>query len=100
MLTVKTVLQAALDIFVMWLILYYALRLVRSNSRTIQIFKGILLIIAVDVLAKIFGLSTLEFFADIFLNWGFLAIIIIFQPEIRSLLEKMGKSNLFTRMTT
>ena len=34
------------------------------------------------------------------MNWGFLAIIIIFQPEIRSVLERMGKTNVFSRMTT
>ena len=32
--------------------------------------------------------------------WGPLALIIIFQPEIRSLLEKIGQSNIFSRMTT
>ncbi|NCB32566.1 MAG: TIGR00159 family protein [Erysipelotrichia bacterium] len=89
-----------IDIFVMWLVLYYSIRIVRSNSRTIQIFKGILLVLIIDGIAKIFGLKTLAYFSDIFLNWGFLAIIIIFQPEIRSLLEKLGKSNVFSRITT
>lgn len=89
-----------LDIFVVWLLLYYVLRIVRNNTRTIQIFKGILLVVLVDFLAKLFGLRTLQFFADIFINWGFLAIIIIFQPEIRALLEHLGKSNVFSRITT
>ena len=89
-----------LDIFLMWLVLYYTIRLVRNNSRTIQIFKGVLLIIFVDGIAKLLGLRTVAFITDIFINWGFLAIIIIFQPEIRSILERLGKSNVFSRITT
>jgi uncharacterized protein (TIGR00159 family) len=89
-----------IDIFVMWLVLYYAIKIVRSNSRTIQIFKGILLVLIIDGIAKLLGLKTLAYFTDIFMNWGFLAIIIIFQPEIRSLLERLGKSNVFSRITT
>lgn len=89
-----------LDIFIMWLILYYTLKIVRTNSRTIQIFKGILLVIVADGLAKLLGLKTLQFFTDMFINWGFLAVIIIFQPELRSLLERIGKTNVFSRITT
>ncbi|MBR2990613.1 MAG: diadenylate cyclase CdaA, partial [Solobacterium sp.] len=66
----------------------------------IQIFKGIFLVVLIDALAKFLGLKTVQYFADIFLNWGFLALIIVFQPEIRSLLERLGKSNVFSRITT
>ena len=97
---IRSIIVMILDIFVMWLIFYYALRLVRSNSRTIQIFKGIILIVVVDFLAKLLGLKTLQFFTDLFINWGFLAIIIIFQPEIREILERIGKNNVFSRITT
>ncbi len=88
-----------LDIIVMWFLLYYALKIVRANQRTIQIFKGIILVIVIDALAKFLGLKTLEFLADMFINYGFLAIIIIFQPEIRSLLERIGQSNIFSRIS-
>lgn len=97
---VRTFITMIFDIFVMWFILFYALKIVRTNQRTIQIFKGIILVIVIDALAKVLGLKTLEFLADIFINYGFLAIIIIFQPEIRSLLEKIGQSNIFSRITT
>ena len=98
--TIKNITVMFLDIFIIWLILYYALRIIRNNARTIQIFKGIMVIIVIDGLAKILGLKTVQYLADMFINWGLLAIIIIFQPEIRSLLEKMGKSNVFSRITT
>ena len=89
-----------IDIFIVWLILYYVLRIVRNNSRTIQIFKGILFVLIVDAVSKFLGLKTVEYFADMFINWGFLALIIIFQPEIRSILERMGKSNVLNRIVT
>jgi len=95
---IRTLFVAVLDILIMWLFFYYALRIVRTNSRTIQIFKGIILIVVIDMLAKIIGLKTLQFISDLFINWGFLALIIIFQPEFRSLLEKLGKTNVFARI--
>ncbi len=86
---IRSFIVMLLDIFVMWFIFFYALKIVRSNQRTIQIFKGIILVIVIDALAKLLGLKSLEHLADMFINYGFLAIIIIFQPEIRSLLEKI-----------
>lgn len=97
---IRNIIVTFLDIFIMWLILYYVLRIVRNNSRTIQIFKGIVFVILADSIAKLLGLKTIEYVTDMFINWGFLAVIIIFQPEIRSLLEKMGKSGVFSRITT
>lgn len=97
---IRTITIMLLDIFIMWILLFYAIKVIRSNARTIQIFKGVLLVLIIDFLAKFFGLKTLQFIMDIFINWGFLAFIIIFQPEIRSLLEKVGKTNAFSRITT
>lgn len=97
---IRTITVMFLDIFIIWLILYYSLRIVRNNTRTIQIFKGIILVVALDAFAKIFGLKTLQLLTGFFINWGFLSVIIIFQPEIRSLLERIGKSNVFSRITT
>ena len=96
--TLHTIITSILDLLVVWLILYYVLQLVRTNSRTIQIFKGIILVIIIDALSQLLDLKTVNYFADMFLNWGFLALIIIFQPELRSMLEKIGKSNMFNRM--
>ena len=97
---IRNIIVTVLDIFIMWLVIYYVLRIVRNNSRTIQIFKGVIFVLLVDLLAKGLGLKTLQYLTNMFINWGFLAIIIIFQPEIRSLLEKMGKSGVFSRITT
>lgn len=94
------VFRVVIDIGIMWFVLYYAMKAIRNNSRTVQIFKGIIAIIAVNGMAKLLGLSTVTYFTDIFINWGLLACIIIFQPEIRALLEKIGKSNAFSRISS
>ncbi len=95
-----TISRIFLDVAIMWFLLYYAIKVARNNSRTIQIFKGIVLVLIINGLAKIMGLTTIAYFSDVFINWGFLAVIIIFQPEIRMLLERIGKTNAFTRITT
>lgn len=88
--------QVLLDIGIMAVIIYYALRIVRNNARTVQLFKGILFIFIANMLAKMFGFETVRNFTEIFMTWGVLAVIIIFQPEIRSVLERLGKSSFFS----
>ena len=89
-----------IDIVVIWMIILAALRIVRGKSSTMQIFKGIIFVIIGDVLAKVMNLKTLQFLTNMFINWGFLAVIIIFQPEIRTILERLGKSSFFSRMSS
>lgn len=98
--SIWSVFRVVIDIAIMWFLFYYAIKAIRNNSRTVQIFKGIIAIVIVNGLAKLLGLSTLTYFTDIFINWGLLACIIIFQPEIRALLEKIGKTNAFSRISS
>lgn len=88
------------DIGCVWVVIYYCIKIVKNNSRTIQIFKGILLIFIIHALAVFLGLKTVRYISDLFVKWGFLAIIIVFQPEIRALLEKLGKTSIFSKITT
>jgi len=93
-------LRVFFDVVLIWIIVYYAIKLVRNNARTVQIFKGVILILVVRGIATALGLVTTAWLASLFVNFGFLAIIIIFQPEIRNLLEKLGKTSVFTRIST
>lgn len=88
------------DIGFVAVLVYYLLKIVKNNSKTIQIFKGILFLYLLNGLAQLIGLHTIEYFTNQILSWGFLAMIIIFQPEIRSLLEKVGKTVIFSSMST
>lgn len=84
------------DILIVWIVMYYVLKIVRNNKRTIQIFKGVLFIVFVYIFARAVGLTTVEAIAQQVVGWGIIVIIIIFQPEIRGMLEKMGKVNVFS----
>ena len=88
------------DIACVWALVYYCLKIVKNNSRTIQIFKGILLVIIIKTVATYFELNTIAAMTSSIMNWGVPAIIIIFQPEIRSILEKIGKTSVFSRIST
>ncbi len=95
-----SVFRIIIDIGIMWFVLYYAIKTVRNNNRTMQIVKGIIAVLLVNALARLLGLSTVAYFSNILISWGFLAAIIIFQPEIRGILERIGKSNALSRINT
>lgn len=101
--TVQTIFQMLrmfFDILILWILLYYTIKIVRNNSRTAQIFKGIILILIIRAIANFFGFKAVDWLAGVLVTYGFLAIIIIFQPEIRSVLERLGKSSVFSRLST
>ena len=98
--SLRTVVRVGIDILIIWFLVYYGLKVVRTNSRTSQIFKGIILVVMINALSKFLGLTTVAWLSDMFISWGFLAIIIVFQPEIRTVLERLGKSNVFSRINT
>jgi len=101
--TLQTIIQlfrTFFDILILWVLLYYTIKIVRNNSRTAQIFKGIVLILIIRAIANFFGFKAVDWLAGVLVTYGFLAIIIIFQPEIRSVLERLGKSSVFSRLNT
>ncbi len=86
-----------LDVLVVWLILYIVLKSLRKNVRMVLLFKGIIVIILLKLVSEFLSLVTIGFLLDIIIEWGPLAIIIIFQPEIRTVLEQLGRSQLLGR---
>ena len=62
------VIRALLDIGIVWAVIFFGLRIVRNNSRTIQIFKGILFVFIVKGLAMLIGLATINYIADMVLR--------------------------------
>lgn len=101
--TIQTIIQLfrmIFDILILWILLYYGVKIVRNNARTSQIFKGIVFILVLQAVANFFGFTAVSWLAGVLVTWGFLAIIIIFQPEIRSLLERLGRTTVFSRLST
>ncbi len=49
-------LLVCLDVYFVWLIIYYILKLIKSNVRAVQILKGVMLIYLIDIISQIFDL--------------------------------------------
>ena len=81
------------DIFIVALLIYAILVILQNNTKTLRIFKGTIIVIVVDVLARLLQMTTLQTITQNLINWGFLVFIIIFQPEIRGFLERIGKTS-------
>lgn len=84
-----------LDVLIVGYIAYKFIKSAR-NSRVWQLLKGIVLIIFVTVLSGIFEFRILNWFLTIFTTYGVIALIVIFQPELRRMLEQLG-TNKFTK---
>ena len=80
-----------LDIIIVSFLVYYLIVFIR-DTRIQQLMKGILVIFVAYLLATWLKLNTLLYIIDIIVNNGILAVIIVFQPELRSFLEHMGRS--------
>ncbi|MDO5733816.1 MAG: diadenylate cyclase CdaA [Eubacteriales bacterium] len=86
------IMVALLDIAVTSFILYYLLRLLR-DSRAWQLLKGILLIFFLAISSSLLGLSSLGFVLNKTISVFAIAIVVIFQPELRRALETVGRSS-------
>lgn len=75
-------------------ILFYYIFLWFRKSRAWSLLKGILVIVFFMVFASLFHLTTLLWIINKTLSAGIIAIVIIFQPELRRALEQLGKKNL------
>lgn len=81
------------DIAILSFLIFHGIKLIRE-TRAQQLTKGILILIGCYLLAVFFNLQTIRFLLKICFQWGFLALIIMFQPELRRVLEKVGRTSL------
>ena len=95
--TIISALTKAVDILLVWLIFYYILKNIKNNVKLTLLFKGLLIMIILKIASDIFNLVTIGWLLEYIIMWGPLALIIIFQPEIRSVLEQLGRSQLLGR---
>ncbi len=84
---------ALFDIAITALVLYFVLLLLR-DSRAWQLLRGILLIVLFALAASALGLSTIGFMLSRTISILAIAIIVIFQPELRRTLEAVGRNRL------
>lgn len=99
--SVLTIIQTIVDISLVWMLIYFVLKNLKNNIKMIFIFKGVLIIIILKLLSDyVFKLTTLGYLLEYVKMWGPLALIIIFQPEIRNILEQLGRKQIITNHRT
>lgn len=84
-----------LDIVIMSFVLYKVLMFVKS-TKVASLLKGLLVFFAVLMFSYVFRLNSIYFILSRLVQWGVLALIILFQPEIRRVLEEMGSKRFIT----
>ena len=84
-------LKDALDVAIVTLLLYSAIKLVRE-TRAGQLIKGIILLVVLFLISSQFDLLMLNAILRAFLSSGIVIVVILFQPEIRKALEQVGHS--------
>jgi diadenylate cyclase len=94
-----TILKFLADIVDILLVTYviYKLIMIIRGTKAVQLLKGITVILGVWLLSNLLQLNTLEWLMNQAMYYGILAILIIFQPELRRALEQLGRGRLFSR---
>lgn len=84
-----------IDILVVAFIIFKAIEFLRDTSAG-QLVKGIVVLLVVFAIANLFDLVSIKWLLSNVLDYAIIALAIIFQPELRRLLEKVGTSNIGT----
>lgn len=82
-----------LDILIMTFVVYELIMLARK-TRAAQLVKGIVILLLAYLLASQLGFKTLNFVLDKVVQFGIIAVIVVFQPELRRALEQLGRSKI------
>ena len=87
--SVLTIMQKIIDISLVWLLIYFVLKNLKNNIKMVLLFKGVLIVIIIKLLSDYLNLTTIGLLLEYVIEWGPLALIIIFQPELRRALEQL-----------
>lgn len=85
------------DIAVVSFLIYQVVKLVRETSSA-RIIRGVIILIAAMWISNILQLTMVNYLFRAVLTWGIVVIAIVFQPELRRILERMGRSKLSSLM--
>jgi len=86
-----------LDIAILSFFIYKLIWATRKNSFG-RVLKGVGVLLVMMALASVLKLYAVSYLFNIVIDWGVFALIVIFQPEIRRLLERVGDSRLFVAL--
>ncbi len=95
--SILTIVKKIIDISIVWLMFYIILKSIRNSVKLTLLFKGVIIIIALKIISDICGFTTVGILLEYIIMYGPLALIVIFQPEIRNILEQLGRNQLLGR---
>ena len=95
--SVLTIVKKIIDVSIVWLIFYMILKNIKNNVKLSLLFKGVAFVIILKVVSDKVGFTTVGVLLEYIIQWGPIALIVIFQPEIRTILEQLGRSHLLGR---
>ena len=81
-----------LDIIIIAFLIYQLLGII-NRTRAGQLAKGALLVLAVYLVANVLNMRTVTWLLNSLLQVGLLTLVVLFQPEIRRALERMGQTD-------
>lgn len=81
------------DITIVTFLIIYIYRLIKK-TRASHIFKGIFFLLILFVVAKAFNMVILNFILTNFMTYGILLLIVVFQPELRNMFERLGRQKI------
>lgn len=89
------------DVIEILLIAYFFYRLLVwiKDTRAWMLFRGILVVVIFFGIAALLGMSTILWLGEKLLSAGIIALVVVFQPELRTALEQLGRNNLWTVLT-
>lgn len=93
--SIRTVINV-MDIAIVTVFMYQLLKITR-NSRVTHILKGVGFILLVKFFSSFLQLQTTEYIVDFVIQWSAIALIVVFQPELRRALEHLGRGSVFSR---
>ncbi len=85
------------DVVIVALLVYYLIKLIRE-TRAMQLFKGLLFIAAVFLISSILKLTALNYILTGTIQIGLFALVVIFQPELRNMLERLGRFSVISNI--
>lgn len=95
--SVLSIVKKIIDISIVWLMFYIILKNIRNSVKLTLLFKGVIIVVFLKVISDICGFTTVGILLEYVIMYGPLALIVIFQPEIRTMLEQLGRSRLLGR---
>ncbi|MDO4668037.1 MAG: diadenylate cyclase CdaA [Streptococcus sp.] len=87
----KNIIINIIDVALVAWLLYYLIKAI-AGTKIMILFRGVLIFILAQFVANLVGLTTISWLINQIITYGVIAAVVIFSPEIRTVLEKLGRA--------